>query len=52
MVHGTSREEVLHRIEDITREAGLEDCPREVLFSTRILKKQGTRVTATEETAG
>lgn len=44
MVHGMSREEVLSKIDAITREAGLEDCEHDVVFSTRILKKQGTRV--------
>ncbi len=44
MVHGMSREEVLRKIDAITREAGLEGCEHDVVFSTRILKKQGTRV--------
>lgn len=44
MVHGTSRQEVLSKIEAIARDAGLDGCEHDVLFSTRILKKQGTRV--------
>ena len=44
MVHGTSRQEVLSRIERIGREMGLDGYPHDVLFSTRLLKKQGTRV--------
>ncbi len=44
MVHGTSREEVLSKIEEIGRELGLDAYPHDVLFSTRLLKKQGTRV--------
>jgi len=44
MVHGMSRAEVLSQIQAISREAGLEAYPHDVLFSTRILKKQGTRV--------
>lgn len=44
MVHGMSRGEVLSRIQAISREAGLEMYPHDVLFSTRILKKQGMRV--------
>lgn len=44
MVHGMSQEEVLHKVQRINREAGLEGLPHDVLFSTRILKKQGTRI--------
>ena len=44
MVHGTSREEVLSKIADISRELGLAQFPHDVLFSTRLLKKQGTRL--------
>lgn len=44
MVHGMSHEEVLHKVQRINRESGLEGLPHDVLFSTRILKKQGTRI--------
>ena len=44
MVHGTSREEVLSKIDSISQEMGLEGFPHDVLFSTRLLKKQGMRV--------
>ncbi len=44
MVHGMTREEVLGKIDTISRELGLTEYPHQVLFSTRILKKQGTRV--------
>ena len=44
MVHGTSREEVLSKIDSISHEMGLEGFPHDVLFSTRLLKKQGMRV--------
>ena len=44
MVHGTSREDVLAKIEGISRELGLDRYPHDVLFSTRLLKKQGMRV--------
>jgi hypothetical protein len=43
MIHGTDRERVLSLVEDATRVAGLEDCPREVLFSTRCFKQRGAR---------
>lgn len=44
MVHGTSREEVLAKVERLSRDLGLHTFPHEILFSTRLLKKQGTRV--------
>ena len=43
MVHGTHREAVLAVIDRITLEAGLKDCPRQVLFSTRRFKQTGAR---------
>jgi DNA-binding Lrp family transcriptional regulator len=46
MVHGYTREEVLATVARIARELGLDALPNEVLFSTRVLKKQGTRVGA------
>jgi len=46
MVHGFSRQEVLAAVDRVSRQVGLEGMPREVIFSTRILKKQGTRVQA------
>ncbi len=46
MVHGYTREEVLATVQRIARELGLDGLPHEVLFSTRVLKKQGTRVQA------
>ena len=46
MVHGYTREEVLATVERIARELGLEQYPHEVVFSTRLLKKRGTRVGA------
>jgi len=44
MVHGMSRDEVLVKISAISRELGLAGYEHDVLFSTRLLKKQGTRV--------
>jgi DNA-binding Lrp family transcriptional regulator len=46
MVHGYTREEVLAAVERIARELGIDGLPHEVIFSTRVLKKQGTRVQA------
>jgi len=51
MVHGTSRDEVLSKIAGISRELGLDAYPHDVLFSTRLFKKQGTRVRARSEPA-
>ena len=44
MVHGMSRQEVLSKIDTLSRELALDGYPHDVLFSTRLLKKQGTRV--------
>ena len=44
MVHGMSREEVLAKVSEISRDVGLDGLPHETLFSTRLLKKQGMRV--------
>ena len=46
MVHGYTKEEVLATVERIARELGIDGLPHEVIFSTRPLKKQGTRVQA------
>lgn len=46
MVHGYTREEVLATVERIGDELGIGDLPHDVVFSTRLLKKRGTRVQA------
>lgn len=43
MVHGTQRQAVMAVIERMTQAAGLENCPREVLFSIRRFKQTGAR---------
>jgi len=43
MIHGMCREEVLAQVEQAAREAGLEECPRDVLFSGRRFKQRGAR---------
>jgi DNA-binding Lrp family transcriptional regulator len=43
MVHGRERAAVRERIDDITRAAGLDRVPREVLFSSRRFKQVGSR---------
>jgi DNA-binding Lrp family transcriptional regulator len=46
MVHGYSRRDVRAAVRRIAGELGVEGLPHEVLFSTRLLKKRGTRVRA------
>jgi DNA-binding Lrp family transcriptional regulator len=48
MVHARTREEVVETVERIAGELGLAEYRRDVLFSTRLLKKRGTRVRAAE----
>jgi len=43
MVHGRDRDAVLHRVDQITGQAGLGDAPRAVLFSRRRFKQRGAR---------
>jgi DNA-binding Lrp family transcriptional regulator len=44
MVHARSREEVVATVERIADELAIAQYPHDVLFSTRLLKKRGTRV--------
>jgi len=44
MVHARSRDDVVAAVERIARELDIARYPHEVLFSTRLLKKRGTRV--------
>lgn len=46
MVHGRSRQEVQEIVARISNEVGIAGRPREILFSTRLLKKRGTRLTS------
>ncbi len=46
MVHGHDREEVLNKSEAIAALLGTDNRGHEVLFSTRILKKTGLRISA------
>lgn len=45
MVHGHNRDEVLNKVETIAALLGEDDLGHQVLFSTRILKKSGLRIT-------
>ena len=44
MVHGRSRDDVTAAVKRIGEELGISEYPHDVLFSTRLLKKRGTRV--------
>ncbi len=44
MVHARTRDEVVAAVERIARELDIAQYPHAVLFSTRLLKKRGTRV--------
>ncbi len=48
MVHGFDRGDVLATIDRISRDVGLAEMPRDVLFSRRMLKKKGTRIQPNE----
>ena len=50
MVHAGTREEVIATVETIARELEIIEYPHDVLFSTRLLKKRGTRVRSRAET--
>lgn len=46
MIHGRDRGVVETQVEEATRAAGLEGCPRAVLFSRRRFKQRGARYAA------
>lgn len=50
MVHAKSREEAMHKVEKISLLLGKDNLGSDVLFSTRILKKQGLRLISKQET--
>lgn len=43
MIHGRDREQVYSRLDELAASCGLEDVPREVLFSRRCFKQRGAR---------
>lgn len=49
MVHGRDRDAVLHRVDEITNQAGLGDAHRAVLFSRRRFKQRGARYSSVAE---
>jgi DNA-binding Lrp family transcriptional regulator len=51
MVHGRSRQEVQEIVTRISSELGIASRPHEILFSTRLLKKRGTRLTSPWQSA-
>ena len=44
MVHARDHDEVIATVERIARDLGIAHYPRDVMFSTRLLKKRGTRI--------
>jgi len=44
MVHARDRDEVIAMVEHIAQDLGIARYPHDVLFSTRLLKKRGTRI--------
>jgi len=46
MIHGTDRAIVMQQVREAARCCGLEDIPREVLFSRRCFKQRGARYLA------
>jgi DNA-binding Lrp family transcriptional regulator len=49
MLHGRSRREVRETAERMAVEAGIGDCPHEVLFSVRRFRKRGMRLQRQQE---
>lgn len=45
MVHGSNREEVTQKVEDIAEKCGLQDIKHTILFSTRRFKQRGASYT-------
>jgi DNA-binding Lrp family transcriptional regulator len=50
MVHGRTRAEVEHKVAQIAQLLGPQACAHEILYSTRILKKTGLRLAASNRT--
>lgn len=50
MVHGRERETVLDQVDQLARSMGLENAPRDVLFSGRRFKQRGAHYDATPKT--
>lgn len=51
MIHAKSRESALQTLERASRRAGLEGCPREILFSSRCYKQTGALIVAPRRAA-
>jgi len=50
MVHGSSREEVTQKVDEITESCGLHDIEHTILFSTRRFKQRGASYTSSHAT--
>ena len=51
MVHGSSREEVTQKVEEIVEKCGLQDIEHDILFSTRRFKQRGASYTQKKTSA-
>lgn len=51
MIHAKTREDALQRLVSAQASAGLENCPRQILFSVRCFKQTGALVAAPREAA-
>ncbi len=49
MIHGRQRAAVERLVDDATKQAGLDDCDRSILFSTKGYKQHGARYARVEE---
>lgn len=50
MVHGSNREEVTQKVEDIAKQCGLQNIKHTILFSTRRFKQRGASYTQKDTT--
>jgi DNA-binding Lrp family transcriptional regulator len=51
MIHGKDRSIVLKQLKEALIALGIDDCPHEVLFSSRCFKQRGARYTVNRESA-
>ena len=51
MVHGSNREEVIEKVNDIVESCGLQDIDHTILFSTRRFKQRGAQYTNSKAAA-
>lgn len=52
MIHGRDSDQVLARLEELVECCGLQEVPRQALFSRRRFKQRGARYTSSQQTIG